>query len=147
MTAWTTFFAAALGVWAMTTDAMARSPERPLVLVECRLGPTTDDALCRAMIRAISDLATSGAIVRQADDSATLGPSDLGVTFVLDSRDAMGISGHLEWRAGPDEARHSGPVLRLDVVDAVLSPAMYPNFARSLLQVDPDLSARLRSSF
>ena len=147
MNARATLLATALGVCAMSMDAMALSPERPLVLVECRMGTSADDALCQAMVRAISDLATSGAIVQETDDAAALRPGDLGVTFVLDSRDETGLAGHLEWRAGPDGTRQTGPVVRLDVMDAALSPSMYLGFARSLLQVDPDLSTRLQTSF
>lgn len=139
--------ALAAGLGAMTTDAVARVPEQPIVVVDCRLGESGDDALCRAMMDAIAALAAPTAVLRHADAPGPLRDADLGVTFVLDHRDDMGLAGHLEWQVGSDGTRHSGPVVRLDVMDTTVSPSLYPGFARSLLQVDPGLSATLQTSF
>lgn len=139
--------ALALGLCAMTTQTPALSPEQPVVRVECRIGTAGDDDLCRAVINAISDLATRSPVLQHNDPPEPLRPADVGITFVLDHRDAMGLAGHLEWQVGSDGPRHTGSVVRLDVMDATISPNLYQSFARSLLEVDPDLSSRLQTSF
>lgn len=139
--------AATLGVVAMTADTQARVPERPVVTITCPADTAQDDALCAAIAQALGDMAASGAVIvrHKGDMDPTLRPGDLGIVFVLDARDDTGLAGHLEWQTGPDAPLRTGPQVRLDVMDSTLSPAMYQNFARGLVQIDPDLQDQLQS--
>jgi len=138
---------ATLGLVAMTTAATATMPERPVVLVMCPVAPDHDDDLCQALAQALREQALAGVIVRQVGSETLppLRPGDVAVSLMIEERDARGISGHLEWHAGPDGADATSPQVRLDVMDTTLSPAMYLNFTRSLVQVATELRDALQS--
>lgn len=122
--------------------AHARTPDRPLILLSC---PLDEFHLCQAMEQAIAQAASGPFIVRIVNrgDEAPTRPGDLGVALYLDSRQSQGLEGHLEWQAGRDGARQSGPRVEFSVVDAPLSSRMYGHFAEGLIRADTKLQNTL----
>lgn len=122
----------------------AAAPGAGGVSFSCAETGPGDAALCAAIFAALDERLAEGTPLRQSGpDRSVPRPGEIAITFVLDSRDAQGLSGHIDWQDGPEAPVRSGPPLALDVMDAALAPSMYPGFARSLLQVDPDLAAAL----
>ena len=129
------------GLLAALAVTAAASPGTGGVSFGCDAG---DAALCDAIFAALDERLAKGMPLRRAGpDGSVPRPGEIAVTFVLDRRDAQGVSGHIDWQDGPEGPIRSGPVLALDVMDAELAPSMYPGFARSLLQVDADLAVAL----
>lgn len=136
-----------ISVSAMTPDAYARSPERPLVVFVCQDEAGPDQALCTVIAEQLSGQTAPGTILRRVEPGAepVLRTGDIRITFILEDRNPTRLVGHLEWQVGPDEAPETGPHVRLDVMDSVLSPSLYRSYAQSLLQVSPALQEWLRS--
>lgn len=106
---------------------------RSVIKLSCPLEVPEPERLCRAMIQALSEIVPSSIIQhmphgKQAPDHPEYTEISLLVTEVTTSH----IRGYLDWQIGQGE-RHSGPVMQLDIMDTELSPAIYDEFARGLV--------------
>jgi len=137
------FFGLLLGAFiAGGADMQARTPERPLIRVSC---PTDAPHLCQALIQVVSDMGTGGAVVRQVPRGAeapTLS-GDIGIALLMQTISDSTLSGHLAWQTA-DQPMQSGPTLRMDQLDAPMTPASYRSFAEQLLQTSSGIVSALR---
>jgi len=132
-------------------QAMAAEPKQETTLrLQCPAEAPEPEALCAALATALQDTLDGSIRIRtsQIPASAQLRalpvpeqPDGAGtIRLVLTSTGADRLHGHLEWQSGTAPPRQ-GPEVALDVMDATLSATMYPDFARGLIQITPELAA------
>ncbi len=121
----------------------ASSPERPVARVSC---PAGENALCQELVIAVIE-ASGGQVDARAvarGDEAPRRKGDLGIALQLDARSDHAVAGYLEWQHGTAGSRGRGPQVTLDVMDAKLTPALYPQLVTGLIRADAALQALLR---
>ena len=131
-------FRLALAVLMMLACAImvqARTPDRPVILLSC---PPGMPGLCQAMEQSLVRASPAPVIVRivPRGGEAPTRPGDLGIALHLDDLRPDSMQGHLEWRRGPGGTPRTGPALRIDAMDATLSPGSYAQFTTDLIRVD-----------
>ena len=130
------------------TDAQARSPDRPVILLGC---PGGADPLCQAMIQALARAAAGPQVIRRVAQSAATPtrPGDLGVSVHVARAQGGALSVHLEWQTTPNGPRQTGPARRMEepaTAQAPANPQAYDRFTHDLLRATPALHAALTAS-
>ena len=135
-------------------EAGARSPDHAVIRLSCATAP---EALCQAVIQALAETAAratgnaaggatgSTPVIRRVPpgQERPARAGDLGLALVLAPDDSQtALSGHLDWQSA-EGARNSGPELRVDVMDATVTPQTYASFADALLRVTPEIARAL----
>lgn len=127
-----------VAVMACKNDNPTGSDAAFVMLLQCTGEAAQTVALCNSVQDALRDAAPKYAVQSVSNDLRTdLSVDDIVVRLVIEQITDHKLDGHLEWKTGPDAKVETGPTVKMDVMDAILSPSMYAGFANGLIKVTP----------
>ena len=120
-------------------------PSHALIRLSCPADRTAPEAVCTAVERALADAVNEPRDIQRVarGDETPEHARAIGIALHIDTHDEHSLSGHLKWQAGQKGQRRTGPKIRLDVMDARISPQSYAHFARDLLKADAEMQDAL----
>ena len=112
------------------TPSVSQPDTEAQVFLVC---PASEPEFCKALSKALQDRAAPRPVTTLHETSDLPETAQAILHFILTTRTADTLSGHLTW-SGSDMPSGTGPDVELSVMDSTLTDAMITNFAMQIVK-------------